>query len=156
MRTAGVTAPNRFLPKTRVILSAGAVDQRSVFAGWTGACRGKRTCSIRMRQDVNVGAIFNAKPVYGLNYVKAGTGQGTVSFSPEGDAPGACTATCSKPYIDRTRVTLQAAANAGSVFSGWSGACRGKKRCTVTMSKARSVTATFTSVSPASSASLTP
>ena len=36
------------------------------------------------------------------------------------------------------------AATAGSTFAGWSGACTGAGACSVTMSAARSVTATFT------------
>ena len=143
---------NRFAPGTRVTLQAVGGETRSAFAGWTGACRGKGRCTIRMRSDTNVGAIFNLRPVYTLNYVKAGAGQGTVRFSPGGDTPGDCTSSCTKPFIDRTRVTLTAAAEAGSVFTGWSGACRGKRTCTVTMNRARSVTATFAPARSASSA----
>ena len=143
---------NAYASGTRVTLSAGAADPRSVFAGWTGACRGMGRCTIRMRNDTNVGAIFNLRPVYTLNYVKAGAGQGTVRFSPGGDTPGDCTSSCTKPFLDSTRVTLTAAAEAGSVFTGWSGACRGKRTCTVTMNRARSVTATFAPARSASSA----
>lgn len=43
-------------------------------------------------------------------------------------------------------VTLQAVPNTGSIFSGWSGSgCAGAGTCEVTMSAARSVTATFVS-----------
>jgi hypothetical protein len=40
-------------------------------------------------------------------------------------------------------VTLTAVADAGSSFMGWSGACTGAGDCVVTMSEAKSVTATF-------------
>jgi hypothetical protein len=40
-------------------------------------------------------------------------------------------------------VTLTAAAASGSTFAGWSGACTGTGTCTVSMTAARSVTATF-------------
>ena len=47
-------------------------------------------------------------------------------------------------YNSGTVVTLTAAANAGSVFAGWSGGgCSGTGTCVVTMSSAQSVTATF-------------
>ena len=43
-----------------------------------------------------------------------------------------------------TIVTLTATAAAGSTFAGWSGACSGTGLCAVTMSAARSATASFT------------
>ena len=42
-----------------------------------------------------------------------------------------------------TSVTLTAAAASGSTFAGWSGACTGTGTCTVSMTQARAVTATF-------------
>ncbi|MBK9246384.1 MAG: hypothetical protein IPM30_16385 [Burkholderiales bacterium] len=50
-------------------------------------------------------------------------------------------------------MTLTAAAATGSTFAGWSGACSGTGTCTVSMTAARSVTATFNSVSYALSVS---
>ena len=40
-------------------------------------------------------------------------------------------------------MTLTAAPAAGSTFAGWSGACTGTGSCVVSMTQARSVTATF-------------
>ena len=71
---------------------------------------------------------------------KAGTGSGTVTSSPAGIS---CGADCSEPYNSGTVVTLSQAATAGSTFTGWSGACTGTGACQVTMSAAKSVTATF-------------
>jgi endoglucanase len=42
-------------------------------------------------------------------------------------------------------VTLTAAAASGSTFAGWGGACTGTAGCTVSMTQARTVTATFNS-----------
>src|SRR5439155_10462142 len=54
--------------------------------------------------------------------------------------PGTCTAT----YNSGTAVTLTAAAASGSAFAGWSGSCTGPSTtCAVTMTAAKSVTATF-------------
>jgi len=51
---------------------------------------------------------------------------------------------CSVPFAANSSVTLSAAAGAGSVFAGWSGACSGTNAtCTVTMSDARTVGASF-------------
>ena len=143
---------NSFAMGARVRVRIASVDPGSTFAGWTGACRGKGSCTVRMNAGVTVGAIFNARPVYTLSYVKAGTGNGTVAFSPQGNPAGDCSFTCSRTFVERTRVTVRAAAAPGSVFTGWSGACKGKRTCSVTMSSARSVTATFATRVSASSA----
>jgi hypothetical protein len=55
-----------------------------------------------------------------------------------------CGTDCAETYVDDTVVTLTAAPAVGSTFGGWLGACRGTRTCRVTMSAARSVTATFT------------
>ena len=58
-----------------------------------------------------------------------------------------CGATCSAMFQDGSLVTLQARTTNGSgySFTGWSGDCAGSFHdCTLTMSTARSVTATFT------------
>ncbi len=74
---------------------------------------------------------------------KAGTGAGTVGSSPAGIDCGA-TCTASYPPLADTVVTLTASPAAGSVFAGWSGACTNAAgACTVTMTAAHSVTATF-------------
>jgi hypothetical protein len=74
-----------------------------------------------------------------------------LSTSVDGDgrvtgAPGGldCSATCSKQLRAGTRVTLQAQPTAGgSRFIGWGGACSGTGPCTVTLDRAKSVTARF-------------
>jgi hypothetical protein len=47
-------------------------------------------------------------------------------------------------------VTLTSTATTGSTFAGWSGDCSGMDTCTVSLSQAHSVTATFTLVSVSS------
>ncbi len=76
-----------------------------------------------------------------LTVSKLGTGSGTVTSSPAGIN---CGADCTEPYIPSTVVTLTAAPAAGSTFTGWSGACTGTGTCQVTMSAAKTATATFT------------
>jgi hypothetical protein len=53
-----------------------------------------------------------------------------------------CGATCSARFVEGQVVSLSAVRNANSIFEGWSGACSGFT-CKVTMSAARSATATF-------------
>ena len=60
-----------------------------------------------------------------------------------------CTATCSPIYYYGTSVTLTATPSADSplsTFTGWSNGCTGTGTCTLSMTQARSVTATFTKV----------
>lgn len=76
-----------------------------------------------------------------LTVARAGSGTGTVSSSP---AAIACGLTCGAPIDRDTVVTLTAAPAASSTFGGWAGDCTGGGACVVTMSAARSVTATFT------------
>jgi hypothetical protein len=81
-----------------------------------------------------------------LTAAKAGTGSGTVTStsSPAVAAQIDCGATCSASYGIGTVVTLTAAPAAGSVHTGWSGCDTvSGPTCTVTMSDARTVTATF-------------
>ena len=75
-----------------------------------------------------------------LTVSKTGAGSGTVTSNPAGIS---CGATCSAAFAIGTMVTLTAAPVAGSTFTGWSGSCTGTGACTVTMSSARAVTASF-------------
>lgn len=78
--------------------------------------------------------------MYPLDVSRSGTGSGTVSSLP-GDIR--CGVTCSGNFLMGAEVTLKANPHVDSTFRGWSGACSGTGPCTVTMSQARSVTATF-------------
>jgi len=75
-----------------------------------------------------------------LTVATAGTGSGTITSSPSGIN---CGSTCSASYTSGTSVTLTASAASGSTFAGWSGACTGTGACSLSMTAARSVTATF-------------
>ena len=80
------------------------------------------------------------QPQFALTVATAGAGSGAVTSSPAGID---CGATCSASLAAATVVTLTATPAAGSLFSGWSGACSGAGTCQVTMDTARAVTATF-------------
>ena len=89
-----------------------------------------------------------------LSVAKAGTGAGSVASAPAGID---CGATCGAAFAEGTVVALSATPAAGSVFAGWSGeGCAGTGSCVVTMSAARSVTATFDAVVAPASLSATP
>lgn len=81
-----------------------------------------------------------------LSVSVAGPGSGRVSADSGGIS---CPGTCRADYIQGARVRLSAAPAAGSVFSGWSGACAGSGgACEVTLSAARNVAASFALADP--------
>jgi uncharacterized repeat protein (TIGR02543 family) len=78
---------------------------------------------------------------FALTVTKVGTGAGTVTGGGIN-----CGTVCSVNVNSGNSVTLTAAAASGSTFAGWTGACTNTTgTCTVSMTQARSVTATFNS-----------
>jgi uncharacterized repeat protein (TIGR02543 family) len=138
----GATCTKSFTKNTVVTLTPTA-SAGWTFTGWSGDCSGTGACTVTMDQARSVTATFTLQPpppTYTLTVGKNGTGSGTVTSSPAGIS---CGATCSQAYTQGTGVTLTPTAATGSTFAGWSGDCSGTGACTVTMSQARSVTATF-------------
>jgi uncharacterized repeat protein (TIGR02543 family) len=80
-------------------------------------------------------------PAARLTAKLAGSKQGTVTSSPAGIN---CGTTCSASFFRPQTVTLTEHPVSGHTFTGWSGACTGKTAtCKVKMTKAKTVTATF-------------
>jgi hypothetical protein len=78
---------------------------------------------------------------YNLSVTKSGTGSGNVTSNPAGIN---CGSECNKQYAKGTSVTLTAAPDQGSTFTGWSGGgCSGTGTCTVPMNGDTTVNATF-------------
>jgi phospholipase C len=129
---------------TAVTLTA-APAPNSTFAGWTGACSGISTCSVTMNAATSVGATFTAAAptTFPLTVTSSGTGTGSVTSSPAGIS---CGTTCTASYAAGTAVTLTAVPGTSTTFAGWTGGCTGTSTCSVTMSAATSVGATFTAV----------
>jgi len=82
-----------------------------------------------------------------LSVIVAGSGGGTVISTPDGIA--CTTGSCSADFSEGTPITLSAAPDSNSLFSGWSGACTGTGSCGFTILADRSVNANFTYVQPA-------
>jgi len=135
----GPTCSYNFTSGATVTLTA-TPSAGSAFAGWSGACTGTGQCSIPVTSTTAVSASFTLLPSYTLSVAKSGNGSGTVTSSPTGID---CGAACSHDYASGTSVTLTAAAAAGSAFEGWSGACTGKSSCTIAVTAAQSVHASF-------------
>ena len=144
--TCGATCEADFGDGTSVVLTA-TPDAGSVFTGWTGDCTGTGACTLTMSADHTVTATFDTAPpvTHHLTVSKAGTGTGTVTSAPAGIT---CGATCEADFGDGTSVVLTATPDAGSVFTGWTGDCTGTGACTLTMSAAHTVTATFDTAPP--------
>ena len=71
---------------------------------------------------------------------KSGKGKGKVTSSPAGIS---CGKACTHAYAYGTVLTLTAKAATGSKFSGWSGACKGSRRCKITTNDNVAVKAKF-------------
>jgi len=125
---------------TASLIAAPAAD--SVFAGWGGVCSGTADCSVTMDADAFVSAAFDKKR-FTLTVARAGGGTGRVSGGGID-----CGSTCTTTQDIGTQVTLNAAPDAGMVFSGWSGACTGTAGCAVTLDADTTVTATFAPAPP--------
>lgn len=85
---------------------------------------------------------YTQPPAQTLTAHKSGNGSGKITSSPAGIS---CPKTCSHKFKFGSTVTLKAKASKDSSFTGWSGACSGRKAtCKVTPNQALSVTAKFT------------
>jgi uncharacterized repeat protein (TIGR02543 family) len=116
----------------------------STFVGWSGACTGTGGCALVVNSNKSLTATFapSTATAYTLTLSRSGTGAGTVTSTPSGIA---CGTDCTQSYASGSTVTLTAAAGTGSRFTGWTGACTGTSAtCTVSMTAARAVNATFT------------
>lgn len=140
--TCGADCTGDYPAGTMVTLTA-TPNGTSSFTQWSGgACDGSTltTCTVTMNGASTVNAAFGVQNLT-LSVSKTGNGTGTVQSIPTGID---CGATCSFGFPAGQSVTLVATADGSSTFTGWSGACTGTGNCTVSMTQARSATATFT------------
>ena len=110
------------------------------------------TATIDAKGDITSGnntseAGIAVNPLYQLTVTKNGSGSGTVTGRVSVSVDPLtinCGADCTEGYVLGTTVTLQAAASVDSQFTGWTG-CNSTAgtSCSVTMSSAKTVTATF-------------
>jgi len=132
---------------TVVNLSA-TPDTDSFFSGWSGGegCEGgDPNLSVTMDTSKTCTATFTQDPA--ITLIKTGSGDGTVTSAPPGIncGPG-CTMDAAE-FMELSMVTLTAAPDASSFFSGWSGGegCTGSDpNLILTMDTSRNCTATFT------------
>jgi hypothetical protein len=140
----GETAPPAKKAKAATVVTLSALPGiGSSFSGWTGCdeeVEGK--CLVSMSSAHSVSAQFNALPAKALSLTKVG--YGAVKSKPKGVACGNTCTSASALLPENTVIVLTQKAGTGATFTGWSGACSGAgETCSVTMSEAKSVTATF-------------
>jgi List-Bact-rpt repeat protein len=143
---AGIECPtdcsSEFTFKTVLKLTATPTPGSELDHWSLSSCGSAPVCSISVKSDRSVNAVFNAVGTRTLTVAKAGSGQGVVTST--NVAAIECGQSCSAELDVKAKVVLSAAAQVGSTFTGWSGeGCKGTKNCRVTMNEARNVTATF-------------
>ncbi len=139
----GATCSGSFASGTQVTLTA-APATGSTFTGWSAPCEGTGACVVTITAATTVTATFAATTNnFTLTVAETGSGTGTVTSAPAGIN---CAPTCSASFASGTQITLTATPADGSSFAGWSGAgCSGTATCSVTLTAAQTVTATFNS-----------
>jgi Divergent InlB B-repeat domain len=143
---AGIACPTAcnasYQSGTSVTLTATATSGNR-FTGWSGAgCSGSAaSCIVNMTAAQGVTATF--APITQVLSVTV-TGSGSVGSNPTGIN---CGSSCTAAFNQGSSVTLAASPEAGYQFAGWTGGlCSGTGTCTVVMSAARTVGASFTQV----------
>jgi hypothetical protein len=138
---------NEFFTQGTVVALTPSASVNSTFAGWSGGgCSGTGACSVTMDSAKSVTAAFMGPQKLTVTKQRVSNGTGTVASDPSGiSCPTGCTRT-NAIYPFQQNVTLTAIADSSSVFTGWLpvALCPGTSPCTVTMDKARNITAKFT------------
>lgn len=129
-----------------VNVSAGdyqlAAGSPAINAGTTIGAPGYDINGARRDTRPDIGAFeFGAvpRPALTVSAEQLG-GSGTVTSSPAGVN---CGFVCSARFDPNKTVTLSAKPDKGSRFLGWQHGCAGKRRCTIKLNSAKSVTARF-------------
>jgi photosystem II stability/assembly factor-like uncharacterized protein/uncharacterized protein (DUF2141 family) len=127
-------------PGTTISLTAQA-SSGSTFQGWGGSCSGLSTCEVTMDSPQVISATFSLIS-YPLTITKDGDGTGTITSNPAGIN---CGTDCSASFSYSSKITLTAASDVGSAFSGWTGDCSSinGNTCEVTIDQSNNVKATF-------------
>lgn len=134
------TCTANFASGTQVVLTATPATG-STFTGWSAPCEGTGTCTVTLTAATTVTATFGGGTTnFALTVTEAGTGTGTVTSAPAGIN---CQPTCTANFASGKQIVLTATPATGSTFAGWSAPCEGTGTCTVTLTAATTVTATF-------------
>jgi hypothetical protein len=147
---AGISCPTlpdecaQVFPIGTVVTLTATPDPGLTFGGWSGACTNPTgPCVVTLSASKTVTANFVGTK---LTVVVNGSGSGIAVSTPGGIA---CGLDCSQGFATGSVVTVTATAFAGSSFGAWSGCGTtsgvGQNICQVTMTGAKTITATFSS-----------
>ena len=142
----GTTCTASFSPGQQLTLTASA-NPGSEIGTWSapGCAQGSATCTVTPFAALTVNVTFNLIPET-LSLAFPGGGSGTVVVTPQGGSGTSCLSGpsgCSDTYPYGTSVSVTAAPASGSTFAGWGNACTGSGACTVSLTQALTVSATF-------------
>lgn len=132
------TCSATYVDSTSVTLTATATSGWR-FKGWSGACSGTTPCTVPMTADTTVTATFEQL----FTLTVSVSGSGNVASTPAGIDCGNGGTTCSAQFVSGTSVSLAETPGNGYVFSSWGNDCSSNGACSVTMTAAHSVSATF-------------
>jgi len=136
----GTACSNTFEIGSSVALTATPATG-TTFAGWAGSCSGTGACTVPINAAKSVTATFTLQSRK-LTLKKSGNGVGKVTSAPAGVS---CPKACLGSFLYGTALTLTAKPSKKAVFSGWTGACKGKsKTCALSMTSDYAATAKFT------------
>jgi hypothetical protein len=138
----GLDCTDSYPENSQVTLTA--VVPTGVTFAWGGDCAASGTsptCVLSMTGVKSVIANFNTI-TYPLSLAVVGGGSVVASSAAQPDihCPEVL---CTANFPQGSQVTVTPDPDPGWEFAGWSGACTGTTACVVTMTQARSVTATF-------------
>jgi hypothetical protein len=136
----GTTCCTNIPTNTSITLTA-APSAGHLLQTWGGACAGTvgNSCTVAVTQAANVTAAFSAQP-FALSVSVSGNGR--LSSQPTGID---CGSSCNADFAFSTAVVLTATPAQGQVLQSWGGACAAAtgNTCSLTLSQATSVSATF-------------
>jgi hypothetical protein len=104
---------------------------------WGGACNGRGSCSVAVDAAKTVSATFG---VGARRLTASVAGKGKIVSSPSGIS---CPRKCVAQFATDATVSLRAVPAKGYRLSGWTGACKGRAGCSVTLNADAKVRATF-------------
>jgi uncharacterized repeat protein (TIGR02543 family) len=137
-------------PTTATVTLTATPAAGATFGGWGGACTAVvPTCTVQMTAARSVTAAFTTGGGGGPTVPLAVSVVGSGTVSGGGIQCGNSLGACSVSVPTGSAVTLTATPTAGASFTSWGGACSGSApTCTVSMTSAKTVSATFSAAAP--------